>query len=54
MINKGKGGEGGVLSRLGQLAKQAGPVGLFSGLGPRMYVFGAVLLSVSYEYAAES
>ena len=35
-INKGKGGPGGVLSRLGQLAKEAGPVGLFSGLGPRM------------------
>lgn len=32
-INKGKGGPGGAFSKLGRLAKEAGPVGLFSGLG---------------------
>jgi len=35
-INKGKGGPGGVLQRLGALAVETGPVGLFSGLGPRI------------------
>lgn len=32
-INKGRGGSGGALSRMGTLAKEAGPIGLFSGLG---------------------
>lgn len=35
-INQGKGGHGGVLKRLGALAAEAGPVGLFVGLGPRI------------------
>ncbi|KAK4703471.1 hypothetical protein P7C70_g2749, partial [Phenoliferia sp. Uapishka_3] len=35
-INQGKGGSGGVVSRLATLARETGPVGLFSGLGPRM------------------
>lgn len=35
-INKGKGGKGGILKRLGTLAAEAGPAGLFSGLGPRV------------------
>lgn len=34
-INKGEGGKGPVLKRLGALAAEAGPIGLFSGLGPR-------------------
>jgi solute carrier family 25 phosphate transporter 3 len=36
-INKGK-GEGSATSRLIQLARAAGPIGLFAGLGPRMCV----------------
>ncbi|SGY47586.1 BQ5605_C001g00545 [Microbotryum silenes-dioicae] len=35
-INKGKGGKGGIFKRLGTLAAEAGPAGLFSGLGPRV------------------
>ncbi|SCZ98937.1 BZ3500_MvSof-1268-A1-R1_Chr3-1g05720 [Microbotryum saponariae] len=35
-INKGKGGKGGIFKRLGTLASEAGPAGLFSGLGPRV------------------
>lgn len=35
-INQGQGGKGGMLARLGALAKEAGPAGLFVGLGPRM------------------
>jgi len=37
-INRGKGGPGGALSKLFQLAKEAGPSGLFSGLMPRIYM----------------
>lgn len=35
-INKGEGGNGSTLHRLGTIARELGPVGLFSGLGPRM------------------
>lgn len=35
-INKGQGGEGGAIKKLAVLAREAGFVGLFSGLGPRI------------------
>ncbi|GAA5927131.1 hypothetical protein JCM1841_006058 [Sporobolomyces salmonicolor] len=35
-INKGEGGPGSASSKLIRLARQAGPIGLFAGLGPRM------------------
>ncbi|POY72655.1 hypothetical protein BMF94_4483 [Rhodotorula taiwanensis] len=37
-INKGHGGKGSAAKKLIVLAKQAGPIGLFAGLGPRMGV----------------
>lgn len=36
-INKGKGGPGGAMSKLFNLAREAGPVGLFSGLGAPLH-----------------
>jgi solute carrier family 25 phosphate transporter 3 len=35
-INQGKGGKGSAAAKLVVLAKEAGPVGLFAGLGPRI------------------
>lgn len=52
-INQGKGGSGGVVTRLATLARETGPVGLFSGLGPRI-VMTAFLVSgqfLLYGYA---
>lgn len=40
-INKGHGPKGGMMFRLGALAKEAGFRGLFAGLGPRMVMTGA-------------
>ncbi|KDE07370.1 hypothetical protein MVLG_02412 [Microbotryum lychnidis-dioicae p1A1 Lamole] len=46
-INKGKGGKGGIFKRLATLAAEAGPAGLFSGLGPRV-VMTAGLVSAQF------
>lgn len=35
-INKGEGGKGSASVKLVRLAKEAGPLGLFAGLGPRI------------------
>jgi len=43
-INKGQGGKGSATSKLIRLAKEAGPVGIWSGLGPRI-VMTAFLVS---------
>ncbi|GAA6031742.1 hypothetical protein JCM8097_001965 [Rhodosporidiobolus ruineniae] len=44
-INKGQGGSGSAASKLVVLAKQAGPVGLFAGLGPRMLMTAGLVSS---------
>ncbi|KAK4050144.1 mitochondrial phosphate carrier protein [Microbotryomycetes sp. JL201] len=51
-INQGKGGSGGVLKRLGTLAAEAGPAGLFAGLGPRIVMTAGLVSSqfVLYKY----
>ncbi|EJT52013.1 phosphate transport protein MIR1 [Trichosporon asahii var. asahii CBS 8904] len=46
-INKGHGPEGSMVHRLVVLAKQAGPKGLFAGLGPRM-IMTAGLVSTQF------
>jgi len=55
-INKGEGGPGSATSKLIRLAKEAGPSGLFVGLGPRI-VMTAGLVSgqfVLYKYIKEA
>jgi len=49
-INKGKGGSGGVVTKLVQLAKEAGPVGLFSGLGPRIVMTAGLVSGQFFLY----
>ncbi|GAA5969848.1 hypothetical protein JCM11641_008059 [Rhodosporidiobolus odoratus] len=49
-INKGEGGSGSAASKLILLAKQAGPVGLFAGLGPRMIMTAGLVSSQFYLY----
>jgi len=51
-INKGKGGSGNVLIRLAELAKEAGPVGLFSGLGPRIVMTAGLVSGQFLMYDA--
>ncbi|GAA5842290.1 hypothetical protein JCM11251_003975 [Rhodosporidiobolus azoricus] len=50
-INKGQGGNGSAASKLIVLAKQAGPVGLFAGLGPRMLMTAGLVSSQFYLYS---
>lgn len=51
-INQGKGGSGGTLKRLGTLAAEAGPAGLFAGLGPRIVMTAGLVSSqfIMYKY----
>ncbi|BGP14672.1 mitochondrial phosphate carrier protein [Rhodosporidiobolus nylandii] len=49
-INKGQGGTGSAASKLVVLAKQAGPLGLFAGLGPRMIMTAGLVSSQFYLY----
>jgi len=49
-INKGKGGSGSVISKLVQLSKEAGPVGLFSGLGPRIVMTAGLVSGQFFLY----
>jgi len=51
-INQGKGGKGGMISRLGTLAKEAGPAGLFAGLGPRMVMTAGLVSGQFLIYGA--
>lgn len=44
-INKGHGGKGSAAKKLVVLAKQAGPLGLFAGLGPRMVRLSFTLMA---------
>ncbi|GAA5951087.1 hypothetical protein JCM8115_005050 [Rhodotorula mucilaginosa] len=49
-INKGHGGKGSAAKKLVVLAKQAGPLGLFAGLGPRMIMTAGLVSSQFYLY----
>ncbi|GAA5855472.1 hypothetical protein JCM8547_007846 [Rhodosporidiobolus lusitaniae] len=49
-INKGEGGKGSATSKLIKLARQAGPIGLFAGLGPRMLMTAGLVSSQFYLY----
>ncbi|WVN86796.1 uncharacterized protein L203_101968 [Cryptococcus depauperatus CBS 7841] len=49
-INKGHGPQGSMVYRLGVLAKQAGVVGLFAGLGPRMVMTAGLVSSQFIMY----
>ncbi|GAA5866571.1 hypothetical protein JCM3774_004017 [Rhodotorula dairenensis] len=49
-INKGHGGKGSAAKKLIVLAKQAGPLGLFTGLGPRMIMTAGLVSSQFYLY----
>ncbi|GAA6002060.1 hypothetical protein JCM10207_003056 [Rhodosporidiobolus poonsookiae] len=49
-INKGQGGSGSAASKLIVLAKEAGPIGLFAGLGPRMLMTAGLVSSQFYLY----
>lgn len=50
-INKGQGGKGSAAVKLVRLAKEAGPVGLFAGLGPRIVRAGLFLADVPAQPA---
>jgi len=51
-INQGKGGKGSAVSKLAVLAREAGPVGLFAGLGPRIVMTVGLVSGqfVAYSY----
>ncbi|GAA6004857.1 Mir1p [Rhodotorula paludigena] len=50
-INKGQGGKGSATTKLIRLAKEAGPLGLFAGLGPRIVMTAGLVSSQFYLYA---
>jgi solute carrier family 25 phosphate transporter 3 len=51
-INKGEGGPGSATSKLIRLAKEAGPAGLFVGLGPRILMTAGLVSGQFILYKA--
>ncbi|BGP46808.1 mitochondrial phosphate carrier protein [Rhodotorula kratochvilovae] len=51
-INKGQGGKGSAAVKLVRLAKEAGPIGLFAGLGPRIIMTAGLVSSQFLMYGA--
>ncbi|GAA5836223.1 hypothetical protein JCM9279_002233 [Rhodotorula babjevae] len=51
-INKGEGGKGSATAKLIRLAKDAGPLGLFAGLGPRILMTAGLVSSQFLLYGA--